>query len=88
MKMAAIGSQGAASLGAWPCESRFGIVGGGIQLGQALRFQKLKPGLGAHSIFLVPADPGVELSAPLLLLTVFTTQCLPYASMLAAVIMN
>ena len=30
--------------------------------GWALRFQKLKPGLVAHCLFLLPADPDEELS--------------------------
>ena len=34
------------------------------QWGWALRLQKLKPGPGAHSLFLLPADPEVELLAP------------------------
>jgi hypothetical protein len=48
---------------------RCGITGAGVTLleeqhhsSQALRFQKLKPGLVAHSLFLLSADPDVELS--------------------------
>jgi hypothetical protein len=36
---------------------------GMASLGWALRFQKLKLGLVAHCLFLLPEDPDVELSA-------------------------
>jgi hypothetical protein len=39
--------------------------------GWALRFQKLKSGLAAQSLFPLPADPDVELTAPSL------TPCVP-----------
>jgi hypothetical protein len=42
----------------WPCWRKCVIRG------QALRLQKLQPGLGDSLFFLLPADPDVELSAP------------------------
>jgi hypothetical protein len=40
------------------------LCGGRVTRGWALRFQKFKPVLVAHILFLMPAaDPGVELSA-------------------------
>ena len=38
-------------------------VGESEALGQDLRIQKLKPGLAAHSLFLLPVHPDLELSA-------------------------
>jgi hypothetical protein len=35
-----------------------------MSLGWVLRFQRLKPDLVAHCLFLLPVDPEVELSAP------------------------
>ena len=50
MKMACIDSQGVALLEVWPCWRKY-VIGG-----EALRFQKLKPGLLSFSLFLLPAN--------------------------------
>jgi len=57
-KMGPIGPQGV-----WPV--------GSVSLGQALKSQKLKLGLEAHSLFLLPSDQDIGLSAPSL------APCLP-----------
>jgi hypothetical protein len=44
----------------------------------ALRFQKLKPGLEVQSLFLLPVDQDVELSAP------SPAPCLPACRQLAS----
>ena len=49
MKMASIDSQGVVLLEVWPGWKKCVIEG------WALRFQKLKPGLKAHFLFLLPA---------------------------------
>ena len=59
MKMSFIGSQRVTLLEIWPCWSKY--VTGWVE-GWALRFQKLKPSLVAHSLF-AACRSGVQFSA-------------------------
>jgi hypothetical protein len=58
MKNAPHRLRGVVLLEMWPCGRKC------VTVGWALRFQKVKPCLVAHSLFLLLANPGVELSAP------------------------
>lgn len=62
MKTASIVPQGA---------TLFGLVGENRSLGWALSSQKVKPGLVAHCLFLLPSNPDIEPSGT------SPTSCLP-----------
>jgi hypothetical protein len=47
----------------WPCWTRWGFVGGSVSLGGGLWGFKCSSQAQYLSIFLLPADPGYELSS-------------------------